>query len=124
MLVAGSALLLSACSASAQTLPARSVESVRTGTFQDPDLRESSGVARSHIIPRILFTINDSGNDPVIFATDSSGRAIGRWLVPGVKNRDWEAIAIGRCPVGSCIYLGDTGDNREREKVVTIYRVR
>lgn len=124
MLLAGCAALLSACSATAQTLPARPVESTRTGTLQDPDLRESSGVARSRAIPRILFTLNDSGNDPVIFATDSSGRPIGRWLVPGVSNRDWEAIAIGACPAGSCIYLGDTGDNREERQVVTIYRLR
>ena len=124
MLLAGSALLLSACSATAQTLPARPVESVRTGSLQAPDLRESSGVARSRAIPHILFTINDSGNDPVIFATDSSGRAIGRWLVPGVTNRDWEAITIGRCPAGSCIYLGDIGDNREQQAAVTIYRLR
>ncbi|MEO8634366.1 MAG: hypothetical protein ABI587_03715 [Gemmatimonadales bacterium] len=123
-LLAGSAVLLSACSATAQTLPAPPVESVRTGAFQDPDLRESSGVARSRLLPRILFTINDSGNEPIIFATDSSGRPIGRWLIPGTRNRDWEAIAVGTCPAGSCIYVGDTGDNRERKKFVTIYRVR
>ena len=123
-LLAWSAILLSACTASAQSLPARPAESIQTGALQDPDLRESSGVARSHLIPRILFTINDSGNDPDIFATDSSGRAIGRWRVPGTTDRDWESIAIGACPAGSCIYVGDTGDNRERRTTVTIYRLR
>ena len=124
MLLTGSVLFLSACSASAQTLPARAPEATRTGSFQDPDLRESSGVVRSRRLPRVLFTINDSGNEAVIFATDSSGRAIGRWRVPGTVNRDWEAITIGSCPAGSCIYLADTGDNREQRTSVTIYRLR
>lgn len=109
------------CAQSPAPLP---VHAVRTGVFQDPDLRESSGVARSRAMPGVLFTINDSGNPPVIFATDSSGRALGRWTVPGVQNRDWEALAIGRCPAGSCLYIGDTGDNQEQRSTARLYRVR
>lgn len=107
-----------------QTIAPRPVTAVRTGTFQNPAIRESSGVARSRTMPRVLFTVNDSGNDPVVFAFDSSGRDLGQWPVPGVGNRDWEALAIGPCPVGSCLYLGDLGDNAERRPSVTIYRVR
>jgi len=107
----------------AQTIVAHPAEAVRTGMFQDPELRESSGVARSHALPHLLFTINDSGNEPIVFAFDSSGRALGRWRVPGVRNRDWEALAIGPCPAGSCLYIGDIGDNGERELSLTVYRV-
>ncbi len=122
--VAGFAALLVPTLLAAQTLAPRPVEAVRTGAMQDPDLTESSGVIRSRTMPRVLYTINDSGNDPVIFAIDSSGRPLGRWRVPGVRNRDWEAISIGACPAGSCIYIGDTGDNREAYPDVTIYRLR
>jgi len=108
----------------AQSLAPRPVDAVRTGTFQDPSLRESSGVIRSRAIPGVLFTINDSGNPSEVFATDTAGRAIGRWRVPGVGNRDWEAVSIGPCPSGSCLYLGDTGDNVERHPAATIYRLR
>lgn len=108
----------------AQLLAPRPVAAVKTGSMQEPGLTESSGVIRSRALPRVLYTINDSGNDPVIFAIDSSGRPLGRWRVPGVRNRDWEAITIGICPGGSCIYIGDLGDNAERRPSVTIYRVR
>lgn len=121
-----SALLLLATIVSplaAQSLAPRPAQAILTGVFQDPDLRESSGVVRS-THPRVLFTINDSGNPPEIFATDSSGRPIGRWLVPGVGNRDWEALSTGPCPAGSCFYVGDIGDNQEKQPQVVIYRIR
>jgi len=121
---AGLVVLLLSASLVAQQLTPRPVVAVKTGTMQDPDLTESSGVIRSRTMPRVLYTINDSGNDPIIFAIDSSGRPLGRWRVPGVRDRDWEAISIGACPAGSCIYIGDTGDNAERQPTVTIYRVR
>jgi hypothetical protein len=107
-----------------QTLPAPPLEVVQTGRFQDPALRESSAVVASRRIPGVLFTLNDSGNPPEIFAFDSSGRALGRWLVPGTRNRDWEAMALGPCPGGSCLYIGDTGDNLERRQMVVVYRIR
>jgi hypothetical protein len=107
-----------------QIIAPHPVDAVRTGVFQNLAIRESSGVARSRAMPGVLFTINDSGNDPVVFAFDSSGRDLGQWHVPGVRNRDWEAIAVGPCPVGSCLYIGDLGDNAERRPSVTVYRVR
>lgn len=116
--------LLGIGSLSAQTLAPRPVDAVRTGVLQDPTLRESSGVARSRSRPGRLYTINDSGNPPDIFLTDSSGRPIGRWRVPLVANRDWEALSVGPCPTGSCLYLGDIGDNAERRPSVVIYRLR
>ncbi len=75
-------------------------------------------------MPGVLYTINDSNNPPIVFAFDSSGRPLGRWTVPGVRNRDWEAVAVGPCPHGSCLYIGDIGDNSERESSVTVYRIR
>jgi hypothetical protein len=35
---------------------------------------------------------------------------------------DWEDIALGPCPGGDCLYVGDVGDNQERRREVTIYR--
>lgn len=107
-----------------QTLAPRPVDAVRTGAFANPELRESSGIARSRSIPRVLYTINDSGNPPELFALDSSGRDLGRWQVPGVANTDWEALAVGPCPSGSCIVIGDIGDNGERRPSVILYRLR
>ncbi len=107
-----------------QGIAPRPVEAVQTGKFQDPDLRESSGIVPSSTMPGVLYTFNDSGNPPEIFATDSTGRAMGRWRVPHVSNLDWEAMARGPCPVGSCLYLGDIGDNGEKRPTVVLYRLR
>lgn len=111
-------------SAAAQLLAPRPVQVLFKSTFQEPDLTESSGVITSSTMPRVLYTINDSGNPPEIFATDSSGRPLGRWRVPKVRNRDWEALSRGPCPHGSCLFLADVGDNTERQRHVVIYRVR
>jgi hypothetical protein len=98
---------------------------VQTGEFASPRLRESSGVAVSRAHPDVLWTHNDSGDGPYLYATDLRGRDRGFLLVPGADAVDWEDIALGPCPtrVGSCVYLADTGDNLEMRASVTVYAV-
>jgi len=43
---------------------------VLQATFQSPRLIESSGVAVSHTYPGVLWTHNDSGDGPYLYATD------------------------------------------------------
>lgn len=105
--------------------------------FDAPDLQESSGLAASARVPGLLWTMNDSGNEPELFALAADdGRVLGRVRVPGARNVDWEALALGPCGGGpnaapaDCLYVGDVGDNaaggggtgagRSR---VTLYRV-
>jgi hypothetical protein len=47
----------------------------------------------------------------------------GQVRVTGAKVEDWEAIAVGPCGSGSCVYVGDIGDNDAERKRITIYRV-
>ena len=101
----------------------RTSDARRTGTFQHPLLTESSGVAASRRQPGILWTLNDSGNDSWIFATDTLGRDLGAFKVTGAENRDWEAISLGPCGARECLYLADTGDNGESLESVRIYRI-
>jgi len=97
--------------------------------FQSPRLIESSGVAVSRAYPDVLWTHNDSGDGPYLYATDLRGTDRGALLVPGADAIDWEDIALGPCPVASslrasaCVYLADTGDNLEFRPFVTIYAV-
>jgi hypothetical protein len=95
-------------------------------------LKESSGVAASVAQPGIFFTINDSGNDPMIFAVDSAGADRGAWLVSDASNVDWEATAIGPClaadatPISGppgCVYIGDSGDNAATSRTHALYAV-
>ena len=88
-----------------------------------PELTESSGVAASRRQPGILWTMNDSGDDAWIFATDTLGRDHGAFLVAGAENRDWEAITLGPCGNRDCLYIADTGDNGMDQESARVYRV-
>ncbi len=95
----------------------------RTGTLRDPRLNESSGVAVSRAHPGLLWTHNDSGDGPTLYAIDLAGTLLGVYRVPGASAVDWEDIALASCPdrPGTCLYIADTGDNSERRKAPTIY---
>lgn len=85
-------------------------------------LPEASGLAVSRSVPGRLWTHNDSGQ-PVLFALDARGNVTGQVRLSGVGVGDWEAIAVGPCPTGSCIHVGDIGDNNARRKRITVYRL-
>jgi hypothetical protein len=83
---------------------------------------EASGVAASRRTPGILWSHNDSG-PAGLFAFDDAGNAKGRVEVTGVSVDDWEDLAVGPCPEGSCLYVADIGDNNRVRREITIYRV-
>lgn len=80
------------------------------------ELKETSGL----YCPQIgsAFTINDSGNKPIIFKIDSSGQIIDKKLV-SAKNTDWEAITGD----SQYFYIGDVGNNKGERKFVQIHIV-
>ena len=83
---------------------------------------EASGLANSRRVPGRYWTHNDSGQ-PVLFALDSRGAVTGQLRVTGATVEDWEAVAVGPCGKGSCIYVADIGDNEAERRQITIYRV-
>ena len=102
------------------------VQAAQTGTFKSPRLTESSGVAVSRAHRGVLWSHNDSGDGPYLYATDLAGTDRGALLVPGARAVDWEDMALGPCPggrSGDCLYFADTGDNAERRPTVTVYAV-
>jgi hypothetical protein len=98
---------------------------VQTGRFASPRVVESSGVAVSRTHRGVLWTHNDSGDGPYLYATDLRGSDLGFLLVAGAAAIDWEDMSLGPCPTraGSCVYLADTGDNLEMRPWVTVYAV-
>ncbi len=87
-------------------------------------VRESSGIAPVSGSDHLFWTHNDSGGAPELFVVDLEGREGGRVRVPGASNRDWEDLATGTCPEGGrCLYIADTGDNRETRRDPAIYRI-
>jgi hypothetical protein len=117
------ALLVSALTLGGVAQNPTQAVSRRTGTFKNPRLDESSGVVASRRHPGLLWTMNDSGGDPVLFLTDTTGAALGVYPVRGASNVDWEALGRGPCGNRECLVIGDTGDNGERRSSVTLYRM-
>jgi hypothetical protein len=88
-----------------------------------PELPEASGLAVSRRHPGVLWSLNDSGGEPVLVAVDATGRVRGRVRVP-VRAVDWEDISAAPCGDGDCLYIADIGDNRQMRPSVQIHRVR
>jgi len=116
-------LALAAIGTLAQHWPQLSRSNVRhPGVFRAPPLAESSGAARSAAHPGFFWSINDSENPASLFLADTLARVRG-FVRLAAPNHDWEAVAVGPCPTGTCVYIGDLGDNRAIRRTVTVYRV-
>jgi hypothetical protein len=93
------------------------------GVLGDPELVELSGLAASWSHPGVLWAHNDSGDTARFFAVTENGTALNRFSLPGVAARDFEDLAVGPCPTGSCVFIGDIGDNLTVRDDTTVYRV-
>ena len=75
------------------------------------DVDESSGLATSNYQDNLLWTINDSGNDPILFGIDLNGQLRAVVEVGTDKNTDWEGLASFSFNGKSYLLIGDIGDN-------------
>ncbi|KAK3098363.1 hypothetical protein FSP39_018791 [Pinctada imbricata] len=95
------------------------------GKIDSSEISEASGLAASRIHPGILYTHNDHGDGPRIFAINATDATLVATLtVAGAQHSDWEDIAVGPCKGNAmCIFIGDTGDGGTNGPANTIYRV-
>ena len=97
---------------------------VLVGTVRSNDITESSGIVASRCQNNLLWTHNDSGDGPYIYALDPAGNNLGMWKIPNVTNIDWEDIAEFKDPSGACfIYIGEIGDNNTQRVEHDVYRI-
>ncbi len=98
---------------------------VSAGVVQHAPLREASGLVASRKHPGVLWSHNDSGDGPRLFALTTSGRHLGVFTLDGAEARDWEDLAIGAGPSPGVDYLyaGDIGDNESQRDLTHVYRV-
>ncbi len=88
-------------------------------TITDPSVSESSGLTLSIAHPGLAYTINDSGNTPVVYAVHvNSGEVVGATTVLGGVLRDTEALSID--PDGN-LWIADTGDNLNNRHDQALY---
>jgi hypothetical protein len=93
------------------------------GKLANPLLEEVSGLVASQRYPNRLYVHTDSGGEAAVFVLDTLGNELGRLDLSGLKNRDWEDIAIGPGPNGSSyIYVADIGDNEAKHEEIYLYR--
>ena len=96
--------------------------SASVGNIAETALNELSGLAASRLHPHVLYAHNDSGDTARFFAMRDNGEALGRFNLAGATAVDWEDLAVGPCPQGSCIYIGDIGDNSVNRTNTVVYR--
>jgi hypothetical protein len=90
-------------------------------TIIDPRIAESSGLALSPTRDGVLWTHDDSGNPPLLFALGPSGRVTGTVRISGVPDVDWEAMAGFRDGSGgSWLAVADIGDNAAQRSAVEV----
>jgi hypothetical protein len=87
-------------------------------------LVEISGIAASMQNKNILYLNQDNGHPNCIYLTNTNGQDLGRLVICGSDNRDWEDIALGPGPMAdhSYIYVADIGDNHAWHGRIRIYR--
>ena len=94
--------------AEADATPLPPVPHTQVSVMADSRITESSGLAASLKHPGIAYTVNDSGDEPRIFAVDvTSGRVVGVTSVDNAKWRDAEAMALW----GGKVWVADVGNN-------------
>jgi hypothetical protein len=84
---------------------------------------ESSGITASLRRDDALWTHNDSGDTPRLFAFDTAGRDLGMLPVVSAEATDWEDICSATIDGKPCLVIADTGDNQRKREHATLYIV-
>jgi hypothetical protein len=100
-------------------------EGVPAGFLNNPAIDEASGLDASISNTGMYWTHNDSAGEPRLFLIDEKADYRGSVLIKNLRNRDWEAIAIGPGPdeKKSYVYVGEIGDNQAIYDYKYIYRI-
>lgn len=106
------------------TVKAREPAVEKAAELADKRIRESSGLARSLRHPGILWTHNDSGGEPCLYAIDTLGKTRAKVRIPKAAAFDWEDMTQGLDEEGNpWLFVGDIGDNFKIRPSLQIYRI-
>lgn len=65
-----------------------------------------------------LWTHNDSGGKPILFALDTTTfQVVQKLTLKNLKNRDWEDV----CTDGETVYVGDFGNNKGSRRNLRVF---
>lgn len=114
-------LLLAACSADNDKQQATSLLT-EVGRLENSRLDEASGIAASRLHDELFWAINDDG-PAVLHALSPAGADLGRVLIDGARNRDWEDIAAFELAGTAYLIVADIGDNDAEHEYLSLYVV-
>lgn len=89
----------------------------------DKKLNESSGICVAED-GATIWSHNDSGDEPRLFAFTPAGDLVGRFKVKGAKASDWEDMCSFCSKDKHYFAIGDIGDNNAKRKSLEIYVVK
>jgi hypothetical protein len=99
-------------------LPAFADQGAIVSRLANRQIVEASGLAVSATIPDLAYTLNDSKNEPVVYAIKiSTGQTVGRADLGKFKPEDTESLYVD--PRGQ-MWVGDLGDNDHDRNNVSI----
>jgi hypothetical protein len=101
--------------------PAIYQNAIQIGYLAHRELNEVSGLACSRLRNDVLWTINDSGSGPFIYAANTQGAHLGKVRVLDAQNQDWEDLASFRLRDVAYLLIADVGDNDEIRTDYFIY---
>lgn len=96
---------------------------VEAAQLAEPQNQETSGIAVSHRTPGMIWTHNDSGGEPVLFALNADGSLRGKVRVEGVTNYDWEEMASFELDGKAWLLAADIGDNYAARKGCVLHLI-
>jgi hypothetical protein len=96
---------------------------ITAGALEAPPHAETSGITFSRRAPDILWTHDDSGGAPILYAVDSTGRKRGALHLKGASSEDWEDVASFERAGKAWLLVADIGDNDAKRSSVLIHVV-
>ncbi len=92
--------------------------------LQCPLLKESSGVAASTRAADVIWTHNDSGDKPRLYAFGRDGTWLAVVELEGAKANDWEDMCSFERDGEHYLAIGDVGDNQRGRSSVVVYVIK
>ncbi|MFF1822468.1 hypothetical protein ACFVWG_34520 [Kribbella sp. NPDC058245] len=79
-------------------------------------LYQPSGLGASRINPHVQYVHSEKDRQTMVAVDSGTAQVVGKYTVTIPNVFDWEDIATGPCPTGSCFFAGDIGTARDIPK--------
>lgn len=91
------------------------------GSIANKDIDESSALTASEAHAGVLWTLNDSGGGPILYAIGTDGASLAQYSYAQAPAYDWESLDAFTEEGQPLLLVGDVGDNFRWRPYVTLY---